>query len=148
MNFMNQTRPFPLRVLLTITTGRLLTEPKNGGNGIEDLYDILGWMTNDSPHTHQLGRFSEECKPWLLKWFPELRPASGDASLAELDARLAADRGSAVNSWLTHLRLIFKELRESYDVPRIPPESHAQKDPLAELIELTENRDGIIAIQT
>lgn len=71
------TKKFPLRDVLTVTTGRLLTKGKGkDDNGIGDLYKILGHMTgDDGVMTHQLGRFSEECKPWLLKWFPELAEA-------------------------------------------------------------------------
>ena len=71
---MTQTKRFSLRTVLTVTTGRLLTAPtEDGGNGIGDLYEILGWITMESsPNTHQLGRFADECKPYLFRFFPEL----------------------------------------------------------------------------
>lgn len=136
------TKSFPLRVLLTVTTGRLLTERKGPrDNGISDLYDILGWMTNDSPFTHQLGRFSEECKPWLLKWFPEL--ASVEQSLDALDDSIRAiGAREGVERWLAKL-----ELPASYDVPRMRPVDHVPKDPIAELIELRESKEGIVVVQ-
>lgn len=68
-----QTKTFPVRVLLTVTTGRLLTESKGPrDNGISDMHELLAWMTNDQPWSHMVGRFAIECKPWLLRWFPEL----------------------------------------------------------------------------
>ncbi len=74
---MNETKVFPLRVLLTVTTGRLLTQSRGPrDNGIGDLYELLGWMTNDEPFTHQLPRFADECKPWILQWFPELQTST------------------------------------------------------------------------
>jgi hypothetical protein len=141
------TKTFPLRVLLTVTTDRLLTEPKDGGNGIGDLYDILGWMTNDSPFTHQLGRFGQECKPWLLKWFPEIAPAS--ARMTQLDGWLERDRSGGeegVKMWLTELKMMFPAIKDSYEVPRIPSKAHHPKDPVAELIELRESKEGIIIV--
>ena len=51
---MEELRSFPLRVVLTVTTGRLLTELKdNQNNGIGDLYDILNHMTGDTLFLHQ-----------------------------------------------------------------------------------------------
>jgi hypothetical protein len=32
---------------------------------MDGIYDILGYMTDDSPYTTQLGRFAEECSPYL-----------------------------------------------------------------------------------
>ncbi len=81
---MSEMKEFPIRVLLTITTGRLLTASRaSDDNGIGDLYALLGWMTNDSPFIHQLHRFADECKPWLLRWYPELSHIS-TGSLDEL----------------------------------------------------------------
>ena len=139
-----EVKAFHLRVLLTVTTDRLLTQDK----GIGDLYDILGWMTNDSPMTHQLGRFGEECKPWLLKWFPEITPAL--ASTASLDKWLKADKtgtGQAgIKMWLTELKMMFPEIKDSYDVPRIPAENHASKNPLQELVEMRGGKTDGIAV--
>ena len=52
---MTQTKRFSLRTVLTVTTGRLLTAPtEDGGNGIGDLYEILGWITMESsPNTQK-----------------------------------------------------------------------------------------------
>lgn len=67
------TKTFPLRVVLTVTTGRLLTEGKGPrDNGIGDLYEILNWITGDSLYTHQLPRAGKACRPWLLKCFPRV----------------------------------------------------------------------------
>ena len=141
-------------MLLTITTGRLLTEPKGDpDNGIGDLYEILGWMTEDSPFTHQLGRFAKECEPWLLKWFPELAPCGVESSLASLDRWIKTDRtGTAqegIKMWLTELKMMFPELKDAYEVPRIPKENHAIKHPLEELVEMRGGKtDGIVVFET
>lgn len=135
-NAVAPTKAFPLRVILTVTTGRLLTQGKGPrDNGISDLYEILGWMTDDSPFTHQLGRFADECKPHLLKWFPELALAS--AGLKNLDKWLKSDRtggGEGIEMWLAELRMLHPSIQLSYDVPKIPRETHCVHDPMAELI--------------
>jgi len=60
-------KTFDVRVILSATTGRLVTKSQGpDDNGIGDLYELLGWMTDDSPFTHQIPRFMQECKPWLL----------------------------------------------------------------------------------
>ena len=68
------TKNFPTLAVLSVTSGRLLTQPKDTGegNGIDQIYEVLGWMTNDLPFTHQLGRFAEECKLWIYQWHPEI----------------------------------------------------------------------------
>jgi hypothetical protein len=141
---MTETKQFPLRVLLTVTTDRLLTEPKGErDNGIGDLYAILGWMTNDSPMTHQLPRFNNECTPWLLRWFPEL--AAAQESLAILDAdmhREGAARG--VELWLGKLELT--GMKPTYDVPRIPADDHEQKNAFDELVQMRGSDEGIFLV--
>lgn len=84
-----ETKAFPLRTILTVTTGRLLTKRKDpNDNGIGDLYEFLEWMCGEPPFTHTLGRFSKECKPYLFRWFPELTEPETDVNLARLDALL------------------------------------------------------------
>lgn len=53
-------RKFHVGDILSVITGRLVS-----ARGIEGVYDLLGYMTNDTPYTTQLGRFAEECKPHL-----------------------------------------------------------------------------------
>ncbi len=150
---MRTTKPFPARVLLTVTTGRLLTKPdSDGGNGIGDLYKILGWMTDDQPFTHQLPRFSDECKPWLLRWFPEL--AKANDHLPILDKLLEAARAvgqpkkaieNAVNDWLTRVTREL-HLKKTYDVPKIPRDDHDVKDPFDELVVMRGTDEGITIV--
>jgi hypothetical protein len=65
-------RRFHIGDILSITTGRL-TSPR----GIDGIYDILGYMTEDSPFTTQLGRFAEECTPYLERQLGEaIKPHS------------------------------------------------------------------------
>lgn len=140
-----ETKRFELRVLLTITTSRLLTKsPGPDDNGIGDLYDILGWMTNDQPFTHQLPRFAEECKPWLMRWFPGLK--AGAVGLPLLDAAIAEHGGKiGCEKWLGMLELA--GLPRDYDVPRIPRDDHDRKHPYDELVAMRGTDDGIVVIK-
>lgn len=65
-------KDFPTLAVLSVTSGRLLTQPSRANNGFDQIYEVLAWMTNDLPFTHQLGRFAEECKPWIYQWHPEI----------------------------------------------------------------------------
>jgi hypothetical protein len=129
-----KTKLFPLRVVLTVTTGRLLTEPKGErDNGISDLYELLNWMTGDSLYTHQLPRASKACEPWVLQCFPELAPAS--VCLDKLDGWLEADRTGGqegIKMWLAELRLLFPVIKDSYDIAPLP-DGWTTIDPLIEL---------------
>jgi len=138
-------KPFPARVLLSVTTGRLLTEPRGPrDNGIGDLYLLLNHMTGDDLFTHQLPRVSEECKPWLLRWFPEL--AKADEQLADLDSRLEryADDAAAIDCWLD--QLYRSGIQRSYDVGQIPQDDHERKDPYDELVAMRGTDEGIIVV--
>lgn len=141
------TKSFSLRTILTVTTGRLLT--KGGGdrdNGIGDLYKILDWMTGDNLFTHQLPRAGEECRPWLLKWFPELAPCS--VGLSKLDEWISKSRDgteTGIIMWLAEQKMMFPALKDFYDVPQIPS-GHVVKDPMEELIEMRGGDHGIIPV--
>jgi hypothetical protein len=70
---LNTTKDFPTLAVLSVTSGRLLTQKDaSEGNGIDQIYEILGWMADDLPFTWQLGQFVEECKPWIYQWHPEI----------------------------------------------------------------------------
>lgn len=140
-----ETNRFHVRVLLTVTTGRLLTKA-NGprDNGIGSLYKLLGWMTNDVPMTHQLPRFADECKPWLLRWFPEL--TIDECALDSLDSTIAKyGQKEGVEGWLKAM-LSGGNIKEHYDVPRIPADDHEKKEPWDELVAMRGTDEGVIVV--
>jgi hypothetical protein len=146
------TKTFAFRDLLSVTTGRALTEPKNGGNGIENLCELLDWMTNESPFTHQLPRFISECDPWLRRWFPELSKV--DAFLPELDKALEgaslgkfsrAKTESIVKGWLIRVQ-VDCNIQDAYRVARIPRNDHETKDAWDELVAMRGTDEGIIVV--
>lgn len=127
------TETFSTRVVLTVTTGRLLTEPQEErGNGFDNLYKILSYMTGDEAYTHALGRFAEECRPWLNRWYPGLQGV--ERELVVLDARLEAanDKQAAVEQWLTET-LIKLGIPSELEVAQIPRDDHTVRDPSDEL---------------
>lgn len=141
---MPETKRFPLRTLLSVTTGRLLTKPTKDGNGIGDLYKILGWMTNDSPFTHQLPRFMVECKPWLLRWFPELEQASNELDWLGKNIKQHGPEAGC-ETWLGGFAGI---MQAEYDVPRIPADDHETKDPVDELVSMRGTDEGVVVVQS
>jgi len=53
-------RRFHIGDILSITTSRFVSP-----RGLKGIFDILEYMTDDNPYDTQLGRFAEECKPYL-----------------------------------------------------------------------------------
>lgn len=123
------TQHFPLRTILSVTTGRLLTKPKGDrDNGISDLYELLAHMTKDAPYTHSLGRFAEECKPHLLKQYPELN----NADLDKLDLMKGDLNG--IEGWLCLCESEWGML-PVYPIDHIPTTDHQHRNPVTELQE-------------
>src|SRR4051812_25242756 len=60
-------RTFDLGTVLSVTTGRLVAP-----NGMDDLYDILNFLTGDNLFTHVLPRANRWAAPLLLAQFPRL----------------------------------------------------------------------------
>lgn len=126
-----ETKQFSLRAVLTVTTGRLLTQREGPrDNGIGQLYEILNWITGDDLFTHQLPRAGETCKPYLLSLFPELAKATD--ALPLLDQSLALHGEDAVDHWLTQIKTLSPELRDSWDIAPMP-EGWTTIDPMIEL---------------
>ena len=128
---------FKLGAVLTITTGKLLAD-----NGMEDVYDILEWLTGERPFTHQIPRFMQECSPWLLRWHPELEVANNCLDALEGLKRVHEPR-EAVSQWLAKL-----ELPAEYEVSTIPLDDHERKHPYDELVAMRGSDEGIVVVKT
>lgn len=126
------TRSFPTLAVLSVTSGRLLTEPKpgDGGNGIGQMYEVLEWLTGDAPFTHQLPRFAQECRPHIWEQHPRIKEA--DAVIEQLCAAgKSAECQLLMRGWFGD----FIELR------KIPSGSHVAIDPVQELDAMTRKRE-------
>lgn len=131
-----KTKRYDIADVVSVTTGRLVT-PRH----VDAMYDILNWMTNDNLFTHQLPRASQECAPWLLRWFPELAKAQDAIPLLDADLERLAPK-EACRPWVGKLALM--GLPQSYDVPRIPQDDHEQIDAYDELVQMRGSDEGII----
>jgi hypothetical protein len=132
-----QTKDFPTLAVLTVTSGRLLTIPRDPdeGNGIGQVYEVLGWMTDDSPFTHQLGRFAEECRPWIHRWYPSIIEAD-----AEIVRRCEAGEVAEVQ------RDMLARFSATIALPRIPQDDHERKHPYDELVAMRGTDEGIVVV--
>lgn len=118
---------FHLGDILSVTTGVLLSPERMGG-----VYKILGFMTGESLFTHQLPRAAKQCRPWLVKQFPqlaginvpELQPGDVDAWVQKLAARVG----------------------ERFDVQKPPSGENGPKCPVQEAVELF-GKDRVIVVQ-
>jgi hypothetical protein len=109
-------KTFHLGDVLSITTGTLLSP-----RGIEGVYDILNWMTDDNLYTHQLPRVMDECTPYLLEQHPQLR---------DIDAG-----GVSRDNFREFLQQQIARFGETLEVRKLPAGVHYEIDPLSELAE-------------
>ncbi|HRH68835.1 MAG TPA: hypothetical protein PLB89_04940 [Flavobacteriales bacterium] len=137
------TKKFSLGKVLSITTGRLVSE-----NHIDGVYEILNHMTGQSLFTHQLGMAMEKCKPVLLQAFPELALADLRSSNDSLDTWIAKDstqqKTEAIKMWLVELRQLNPTIRAEYDVPTL--ENWEYSDPIQSAIDMV-GADRVLAVQ-
>lgn len=120
---MNKTKVFSLSTVLTVTTGRMLLVDRER-LGMKGLFNILDWMTKDTLFIHQIGRATDECKPWLYRWFPELGTAEASNLLGRLDEWIKIDQTSekfeGIKLWMTELQMMDQRIKSLYAIPRIP----------------------------
>jgi hypothetical protein len=100
---------------------------------MDGVYDILGYMTGDTLWTHQLLRAGRECKPWLLREYPQLATAKVEELDRQLKQAASPDRERVVNEWLTSQ---VAALGEVFIVEPIPQDDHDERDPVEELEEM------------
>lgn len=115
---------FYLGTILSITTGVLLT---NTDPPIQDIYNILNFMTRDDLYTHQLPRVSEECRPYLLEQHPFLSEIIEQQLMSQIGVR----RGHAVIEEV--MALLVAKYGEFHEVHPIHAEDHEMMDPIEEL---------------
>lgn len=113
-------RRFHIGDILSVTTGRLVSP-----RGMDGIYDILGYMTDDSPFTTQLGRFAEECKP-------HLEARLGEALKPYSEIPEGIKDSLSLYKWL-HGVTDSMEGDPFLKVGKIGEEDHAVLDPMTEL---------------
>lgn len=110
-----ETKTFHIGDILSITTGALVSPRHIGG-----VYDILGWLVDESLFTHQLPRVARECEGFLAETFPDLPTEAPDFHESEAE----------VFAWLDRM---VTEHGETRDVPRLPKIDHTPINFLTEL---------------
>ena len=117
-------KKFHLGHILSITHDRLMCVGEK--HPIDGIYKILNFMTGDNLFTHALPRASRECEPWLRRWHPWLNEI--DYGDKEINAQNYKD--------------VLKELTDKYGefhtVEKIPMDDHTIKNPIEELVEMTD----------
>lgn len=103
---------FSVRTVLTVTTKRLLTTPKNSrDNGIDDLYQIIDHALATSVSTIELPAAGDVLRPKILEQYPELEIANQNLEL--LDSLLEKeDPQVAIDAWFESLNLA-----PEYEIP-------------------------------
>ena len=116
-------RAFRLETLLTITTGTMLGK-------IDDVYDILNYMTGDNLFTHQLPLAAGICKHALWAQYPLLKYARTES----VDG----------TNWLWHIHDKRQKFGNYFRV--IPLEHWVQRDPIADMERMVDP-EKIIVVQ-
>ena len=105
---------------------------------MDGVYDILGFMTDSSPFTHQLPRLSDEVKPYLAAEHPELAKVTvPEEFVGETREEVLA----SVNAWLEAL---YQEHGTEVEVSRIPSAAHTEIHPLEELAMMRPDAETIV----
>ena len=122
------TRTFPIGVVLSVTTGRLVVKP------FSLVHEALDFLTGDQLFTHALPRAMEFVSPKVLERFPELCTVNE----ARLDALLAGTTKEtamgACDQWVAEMAALLG--RDAYDLE--PVAAFERKNPIAELREMTD----------
>lgn len=119
-------KTFTLDVVLTVTTGILLTT-------IDELYRILDHLTGDQLFTHQLPRAAEFAKPLLFEKYPELETIQ----IPQLSSQ------EEVDDFLDMLKE--DGIAAEYELDQL--EGFTHKNSIDELIEMRGSADGIILVK-
>jgi hypothetical protein len=125
-------KSFDLGDVLTISTGFMVA-----ASGINAVYEMLNFMTNDSLFTHQLPRAMKECQPYLVRQYPFLGSPELAAAVLELEKEMAAPNLSGEERRIQCMQWVALQ-KERYGsslmIEPIPADDHTRvKDPAAEL---------------
>lgn len=107
-------------ILSVIAPRRIMT-----ARGMEGIYDILSYMTNDEVSSLQLGRFADECEPFLRRQF------DGELSSFYDPPEEALADVPSMYRWLSQVAAAIGE--SLLTVHPIPEESHAIIDAATEM---------------
>jgi len=126
-----QVKDFHIGYVLTVIHNSLLHPDGLGG-----LYEILDFMSGDEISTHQIPRTLRECRPYLIRQFPQLATPEMDIAIEELREMLTfeeEDVEKLMTGWLA--KQVAKH-GQMLSVRPIPIQAHKVMNPARELLEL------------
>ncbi|MBP5684567.1 MAG: hypothetical protein J6X02_04865 [Bacilli bacterium] len=113
---------FDLGAILNITTRRLFTS-------MDDIHDILSYLTGNKLYTHQLPRAEDFAQPYILSLYPELKGVGVDVEIHSAeDAKAFVDEQKKIFGEKLPLRPMPKSNGYSY------------VDPIEEAVEMTSGK--------
>ena len=115
-------RDFDLGAVLNITTSRLFTS-------MDDVSEVLNYLTGDSIYTHQIPRVMDAAKPYVLSLHPELKGVGDDVEIHSFeDAKAFVDEQKKVFGDKLPLK------------PMSKTDGYSYVDPIEESVEMTSGR--------
>ena len=123
MNNPELQKDFDLGAVLNITTGRLFTR-------MDDVYNVLNYLTGDSIFTHQIPRVMEIAKPYVLSLHPELKGVGDDVEIHNFEEAMA---------FVDEQKKIFGEKLSLK--PMSKDDGYSYVDPIEEAIDITSGKN-------
>ena len=115
-------RDFDLGAVLNITAGRLFTN-------MDDVYEVLSYLTGSRIYTQQIPRVMEAAKPYVLSLYPELKGVGADVEIHSFeDAKAFVDEQKKVFGDKLPLK------------PMSRTDGYSYVDPIEEAVEMTSGR--------
>lgn len=115
-------KDFDLGAILNITTSRLFTS-------IEDIVEVLSYLTGDSIYIHQIPRVMEAAKPYVLSLYPELKGVGDDVIINSFED---------VKAFIDEQKKIFGEKLPLK--PMSKTDGYSYVNPIEEAIEIRSGR--------
>ncbi len=117
----NNERNFDLGTVLTITSGRLFTN-------MDNVYDILNYLSNDEIYTHQIPRVMKVAQVHVLGRYPQLDGVGKDVIInSEQDVKAFIDEQKGIYG-------------DSFGLSPMTEEMYQHIDPIEEAIDMRSGR--------
>ena len=115
-------KEFDLGAVLNITTSRLFTS-------MDDVYEVLNYLTGDDIYTHQIPRVMDVAKPYVLSLHPELKGVGDNVEIHSFeDAKAFVDEQKKIFGEKLPLK------------PMAKTDGYSYVDPIEEAIKRTSGR--------
>lgn len=115
-------KQFDLGAILNITTGILFTS-------MDDVYEVLNYLTGDSIFIHQIPRVMDAAKPYVLSLHPELEGVGAGVAINSFeDAKAFVDEQKKIYGNKLSL------------TPMSKTDGYSHVDPIEEAIEIKSGR--------